>query len=330
LINAKTPEDPSSMAGLSLDLDNKWSYLKTHGDTGWQDFPTYFDLFLPSLLDLLDEAGLKITFFIVGQDAALSRNRALLSLLARRGHEAGNHSYHHEPWLHRMSRERVQEEVLKTEELIAEITGEKPAGFRGPGFSWCPTLLDVLAENGYLYDSTTLPTCIGPLARLFYFWKARLSEEQKAERSRLYGGWRDGTRTPKPYYWRLDSGRHCLEIPITTAPFLKTPFHLSYLLYLSRFSEGLMTGYLSLALRLCKMTRTPLNFLLHPLDFLGIDQVPELAFFPGMDIDRLKKIEIFKRVMARIRRDFTPVPLNRLAAALHKKGRFRYIRARHE
>ena len=27
------------IASLSLDLDNKWSYLKTHGDAGWDSFP---------------------------------------------------------------------------------------------------------------------------------------------------------------------------------------------------------------------------------------------------------------------------------------------------
>jgi hypothetical protein len=323
------PESSRPLAGLSLDLDNQWSYLKTHGDSGWQEYPSYYHLFLPSLLDHLDEAGLKITFFIVGQDAVLAKNRTLLSLLAQRGHEVGNHSYHHEPWLHLMSRERIEKEVLKTEEYIADVTGQKPVGFRGPGFSWSPVLLEVLAENNYLYDSTILPTSIGPLARFYYFWKTRLTEEQKTERSHLYGGWRDGTRPAKPYLWKLESERQCLEIPITTMPFLKIPFHLSYLLYLSRFSERRMIGYLSLALRLCKMTGTPLNFLLHPLDFLSVDQVPDLAFFPGMDINGVKKIAIFKRVMERIQRDFSPVPMSTLAEDLHKNGRFRYIRARY-
>ncbi len=27
------------IASLSLDLDNKWSYMKTHGDAGWESFP---------------------------------------------------------------------------------------------------------------------------------------------------------------------------------------------------------------------------------------------------------------------------------------------------
>jgi peptidoglycan-N-acetylglucosamine deacetylase len=27
--------DSKPIASLSLDLDNKWSYMKTHGDPGW-------------------------------------------------------------------------------------------------------------------------------------------------------------------------------------------------------------------------------------------------------------------------------------------------------
>ncbi len=35
-----SPENKMSkkIASLSLDLDNKWSYMKTHGDAGWETF----------------------------------------------------------------------------------------------------------------------------------------------------------------------------------------------------------------------------------------------------------------------------------------------------
>src|SRR6478752_92451 len=79
------------IASLSLDLDNKWSYLKTHGDRGWEEFPSYLDGVVPRFLDVLDKLGLRITVFIVGQDAALSKNRAALASIADAGHEIGNH-----------------------------------------------------------------------------------------------------------------------------------------------------------------------------------------------------------------------------------------------
>jgi len=45
--------------------------------------------------DLLRALDLTITFFVVGQDAALERNRDAISALARAGHEIGNHTAHH-------------------------------------------------------------------------------------------------------------------------------------------------------------------------------------------------------------------------------------------
>ena len=136
------------------------------------------------------------------------------------------------------------------------MTGQEPVGFRGPGLSWSPALLEVLAERGYLFDASTLPTYIGPLARMYYFWKSDLSEEEKADRGDLFGTVKDGRRPINPYLWQLSSGKKILEIPVTTIPIVKTPFHLSYLLYLSGFSMHLMISYLHFAIAMCKMTGT--------------------------------------------------------------------------
>ena len=40
-------------ASLSLDLDNQLSYMKTHGDSGWEDFPSYLDIAVPRILEFL-------------------------------------------------------------------------------------------------------------------------------------------------------------------------------------------------------------------------------------------------------------------------------------
>ena len=39
------------VASLSLDLDNQWSYMKTHGDAGWDAYPSYLDVVVPRVLD---------------------------------------------------------------------------------------------------------------------------------------------------------------------------------------------------------------------------------------------------------------------------------------
>jgi hypothetical protein len=310
------------LATLSLDLDNKWSYMKTHGDSGWEEYPSYLDIFIPRALDVLDGLGLKITFFIVGQDAALDKNRDSLKMLTKRGHDVGNHSFHHEPWLHLYDTDRIKREIADTGEHILRVTGKMPRGFRGPGFSWSHDLFEVLGELGYIFDATTLPTFIGPLARAYYFWKAgNLSKEERDDRKKLFGGIKDGLRPVKPYTWKLDSGTELLEIPVTTMPVFKMPFHLSYLIYLSQFSEELMTVYLQTALMMCRITKTEPSFLLHPPDLLGKDQVPELSFFPGMDLDTQQKEQLFKKVLRLIARSFTIVDLTTYAERLTIEGK---------
>jgi peptidoglycan/xylan/chitin deacetylase (PgdA/CDA1 family) len=318
-IKMRNMNNAKPLASLSLDLDNKWSYMKTHGDAGWKTFPTYLDIFIPSLLIALERLELKITFFIVGQDAALDKNTAYLRLITEMGHEAGNHSFHHEPWLQLYSKERIKKEIMAAEEQIVRVTGQKPVGFRGPGFSWSPDLIEVLADNDYLYDASTLPTYLGPLARAYYFRTAKLTAAEKQQRRQLFGKFSDGWRPVKPYFWQLAEGKNLLEIPVTTMPVFKIPFHLSYLLYLSRVSDRLLSLYLQAALNLCRITNTEPSFLLHPLDLLGGDQEPELAFFPGMDLCSARKLELFERVIATLSQHFELVNMSAHAQAVCRR-----------
>jgi hypothetical protein len=301
------------LACLSMDIDNQWSYMKTHGDSGWEKFPSYLDLIIPRVLSILDQLNIKVTFFVVGQDAALDKNRDALKLLTERGHEVGNHSFHHEPWLNFYPRDQIRREIIETEEQILRVTGQKPIGFRGPGFAWSADLIEVLAENEYLYDSSILPTYIAPLARAYYFWTSSLTREEKIQRKKMFGSLKTAIRPVKPFLWHLDSNETLLEIPITTVPIIKMPFHLSYLLYFSRFSTPLMLLYLKIALTMCRITHTALNFLLHPLDFVSRDEIPDLAFFPGMDLETSRKIELFKNVMGILYERFEFVKMSTLA-----------------
>ena len=306
-------------ASISLDLDNQWSYMKTRGIAGWESFPSYLDVLVPYVLDALDRLGLTITVFIVGQDAALERNHDALRVVSQRGHEVGNHSFHHEQWIQFRSRDQIKRELGEAATAIHRATGQEPRGYRGPGFSWSRDVLDTLAESGYLYDASTLPTYIGPLARMYYFRRASLDKGEMEKRKNLFGGFAEGRRPVKPYLWKLDGGRTLLEIPVTTIPIVKTPFHLSYLLYLSRFSKLLMSVYLETALRLCRWTGTEPSFLLHPLDLLGPEQAPELAFFPGMDLSAEHKLDVFESVLRRLARRFTLVTMREHAESLLRR-----------
>jgi hypothetical protein len=311
-----------SLASLSLDLDNKWSYMKTHADSGWESFPSYLDILVPRVLEFLERHGLTITFFIVGQDAALEKNHAAIRSIADAGHEIGCHSYNHEPWLHLYSEQQVEEEITRAEEQIEKVTGKKPIGFRGPGYSLSPTVLRVLARHGYQYDASTLPTFIGPLARAYYFMTTKLTPEERESRKQLYGELRDGFQPLRPYRWQLDGGEDGLiEIPVTTMPVFKIPFHVSYILYESRFSPFLARFYFRFALEMCKLTNTPPSLLLHPLDFLGCDDIKELSFFPAMDLPSERKIKLVGELIDTYTSQFEVVPLRKQAYALANENK---------
>jgi hypothetical protein len=313
-------------ASLSLDLDNLWSYQMTHGDEGWDTYPSYLDVLVPTVLDFLAAREQRITFFIVGQDAALERNAKAIRSIADAGHEIGNHSFRHQPWLHRYSIDEIHDELGRAEAAIADVTGQRTVGFRGPGYSLSEDVLRVLVDRGYAYDCSTLPSVIGPVARWYYFRSAQLSAEQRAERSDLFGGAREGFRPLKPYLWEIGPDR-LLEIPVTTLPGARVPINVSYVLYVAEYSPGLARQYFAAALRVCRLRGVEPSILLHPLDFLGADDVSELGFFPGMGMTGVRKRSIVAACVDELRRQFTVVPMGDHAAAVLARGGLRKVPA---
>lgn len=302
-------------ASLSLDADNQWTYMKIHGDPGWESFPSYLDALVEQVLGELSAHGLRITWFVVGADADRPENADALGALVPAGHEVGNHSYWHEPWLHRYSEDDLDDELARAEDAIEGATGVRPDGFRGPGYSLSSPTLRVLVRRGYTFDASTLPTVIGPIARAYYFRTAHLTAEQRAERAHLFGDWRDGLRPIAPYRWLVDD-RTLLEIPVTTVPGLRVPMHVSYLLMLSERSPAAARGYFDAVLRACRLTGIGPSVLLHPLDFLSADDAPPLGFFPGMAIPAEVKRERVSEYLDLLARHFRVVPVGEHAAEL--------------
>jgi hypothetical protein len=63
------------------------------------------------------------------------------------------------------------------------------------------------------------------------------------------------------------------------------------------------------------------SFILHPLDLLGGDQVPQLRFFPAMDLPGARKVALFRRVLARYRQNFDLVTMGAHARELAARDR---------
>ena len=333
--NASTVTTPSddhqSVASLSLDLDNEWSYLMVRGTPGWDRYPTYLPTVVPRALNEFAAAGLRLTFFVVGIDATHDANKDAIAAIASAGHEIGNHSYRHEPWLHRYSYNDLSRELQLAEDAIRAVTGVQTVGFRGPGYTLSPDVLRVLSERGYRYDASSLPSIIGPIARAFYFRSAEFSPLQRMERGKLFGSFRDGLQPLRPYRWSIpDGGIAIREIPVSTFPMLRIPIHVTYLLYIAKHSQQLALSYFETALRLCDARRIQPSILLHPLDFLGGDDVPSLAFFPSMSMSSRAKTTFVMRVLDRLQRRYDVVTMAEHVDRLGDLGPSRTIRSQQQ
>jgi hypothetical protein len=304
------------LAPVSLDLDNKWSYLMVHGEPSWSSYPSYMPTLIPRVLDFLDDRKMTITFFVVGRDTELPGHADLYAELTRRGHRVANHSQEHEPWLHRYDPGRLELELARSEDAIEAATGVAPRGFRGPGFSHTPALLDLLAARGYDYDATIFANILNPLSRAYYFRTTDLTPEQREERAQLFGTVRDALQPNRVFRWTTPSGDAIDEVPVTTFPGLRTPIHLSYLAFAGSKSALLARGYYAGALALCRAGGNPPSMLLHPLDFLGKDDDPDLGFFPGMGLASGHKIEMAHRFLDQLAAWFTPASIEDYLASL--------------
>jgi hypothetical protein len=159
------------------------------------------------------------------------------------------------------------------------------------------------------------------LARAYYFFSAHLSSDQRRQRQRLFGKWTDGLQAIRPYWWQLDgSGNRLLEIPVTTMPLFRVPIHFSYLLYLRQFSRVMAWAYWQAAMNLCRVTGVEASLLLHPLDFLGGDEEPDLGFFPAMSMRGDEKRASVSELLADFARRFQVLPMGEHAALVDKRG----------
>jgi len=122
---------PMSLA----DLHRKYpTYYKLNGPRTKRQAALTFDdapdaEFTPQVLDALKQAGVKATFFVVGN--RIEAHPDIMARIVREGHEIGNHSYSH-PNLPKLSDARFRSQIIRTDRIIERHTGAAPALVRPP------------------------------------------------------------------------------------------------------------------------------------------------------------------------------------------------------
>ncbi len=84
----------------------------------------------PLVLDALDAASARATFFLIASKA--ERHPELVQEILRRGHEIGLHGYEHDRLFSLRSEERVRRDLERGVDVLEHLTGERPLFFRPP------------------------------------------------------------------------------------------------------------------------------------------------------------------------------------------------------
>ena len=145
----------TATALLSVDFED-WHQLvrRRVGDRDWERPGAALDRQTDALLSLLDELGVRATFFILGMSARA--HPRLVEAVVRAGHEVGSHGDRHRP-VSSQSAGEFAADLAAARRTIEELTGRAPIGYRAPAFSITrasPWAYQVLAEQGFVYDAS--------------------------------------------------------------------------------------------------------------------------------------------------------------------------------
>lgn len=109
---------------------------------------------LDRLLATLDVHDADATFFVVSEVA--ERFPDPVAAAAAAGHEIASHTHTH-PLFPEITRAQRREELERSRDVLAAVTGAAIDGFRTPAFDRSDDHFDLLAETGYRYDSSVAP-----------------------------------------------------------------------------------------------------------------------------------------------------------------------------
>ncbi len=105
------------------------------------------------ILDALDAVGGRATFFIVG--SRVDGREETVKKIAASGCELGNHTYDHVE-LRGLTKSQIEEQLLKTDQKIYEVTGQHTTILRPPGGAYDATLYEVLQTPAVLWTVDTM------------------------------------------------------------------------------------------------------------------------------------------------------------------------------
>ena len=149
-----------SINALSVDVEEYFhanNLAPVAPSSSWSTLPHRADYSTRLVLDILDQRGVKATFFVLGYVA--DKFPTLAREIASRGHEIASHGYAH-CLAYEQTPDEFFKDVERTKKLLEDQSGQRVIGYRAPSFSIVEDNLwayDELQRAGYVYDSSLHP-----------------------------------------------------------------------------------------------------------------------------------------------------------------------------
>jgi polysaccharide deacetylase family protein (PEP-CTERM system associated) len=153
--------NPGPLNALTIDVEDYYhvsGFERMVGRADWDSFEPRVEENTRRLLDVLAEAQVRATFFVLGWVA--QRRPGLVRAIRAAGHEVGCHSYEHR-LIYEQTPEEFRADLRRACGVLEDTLGEPVMAYRAPSFSvtarslWA---LDILAEEGIRIDSSIYPT----------------------------------------------------------------------------------------------------------------------------------------------------------------------------
>ncbi|KAF4445546.1 hypothetical protein F53441_10725 [Fusarium austroafricanum] len=102
------------------------------------------------LVDILNNAGAKATFFMTGKlYGCIYNQQAAIKKAYQSGHQIASHTWTHPQNFGSLSADGVKQEMQKLEQAMVNIIGKKPAYMRPPYLATGGNVLPVMRQLGY-------------------------------------------------------------------------------------------------------------------------------------------------------------------------------------
>ena len=154
---SQAPPRPNAMTIDVEDYFQVEAFSSTIDRRHWDHLPRRVERNTQRLLDILAEADVQATFFVLGWVA--ERHPDLVRRIVAEGHEVASHGTEHRRADHQEA-EAFRSDVRDSKQILEDIGGAPVLGYRAPTFSvgrnsaWAHAILE---EEGYRYSSSVYP-----------------------------------------------------------------------------------------------------------------------------------------------------------------------------